>query len=357
MPTQEELAQWEAAASAIVDAQIADERKRRAAEKQSDEQIATAAADAEAQRIAAEKANELTRLRAAEIAERMARGMSTEDALDFSIPTSPPAAVAPPPLPSGAYPDVSNSALTTAASIVEKVNSLQSYLDGNQARIDAKVKQRTAELMVEYRPWYSDTDENGRTISNSQGKALAAKKASQVADGLRREEAKIAEKQTEQQFAAIFALGQQLATIENLFKSPIDMLSRVGLGSSARLTVAQQIQNAGEAECKSLAAYAIATNNKILGAAVLAQMQGITIKAEGNTDKAIRDAGQKRKALSDGKSNLAASLCGADYAKVKNAIAMAKARIQDAKDSKIRFVRASSNLIKIKSGLREADID
>lgn len=66
----------------------------------------------------------------------------------------------------------------------------------------------------------------------------------------------------------LVAAAEGLALTEALYASPQAVLSRAGLGTPERTDLIKQIGGAGPAEMRQLAALAVATGNKVLGAAL-----------------------------------------------------------------------------------------
>ncbi len=65
------------------------------------------------------------------------------------------------------------------------------------------------------------------------------------------------------------AAADSLATTALLFANPVAVLSRSGLGTAERTNYLSQINGAGRVELQNLATFAVATQNRVLGAALL----------------------------------------------------------------------------------------
>jgi hypothetical protein len=66
------------------------------------------------------------------------------------------------------------------------------------------------------------------------------------------------------------AAADSLATTAQLWASPVSVLARAGLGTPERTNYQQQLTGSGIVELKNAALLAAATNNKVLGAALIA---------------------------------------------------------------------------------------
>ena len=66
------------------------------------------------------------------------------------------------------------------------------------------------------------------------------------------------------------AAADSLATTQQLWASPVTVLARAGLGTPERSAYQQQLDGSGVVELKNAALLAVATNNKVLGAALVA---------------------------------------------------------------------------------------
>jgi len=349
MPTPEEIAAFTAEANKIIDAQVAADAKIAAEAKA----VADAKAAADAKIAAADAKLAAAEAQLAEAAAAQAAAATAMRILEK--PTDQP-------LRTAGLPDIGNVALAASAGIVERVDSLVAKLTTRAAEIDAQAAAKVESIVETMRPYYEDTTEDGRTLTRAVDKSLAEKKAAQAVEPFRREQRVETERLTAPDFAAIAALQAQLESVSGLFGSSVELLSRVGLGSSERATYAMQIANAGESEIKNLAAYAIATGNRMLAAAVLAQANGVSFKPEGSSDRAAENARLKRTSWTLLKRGLADAICGDDWRKVTDAIKLAKAKLEDATMARSRYVTGSPTAQtiardKITQGLRDRDRD
>ena len=97
--------------------------------------------------------------------------------------------------------------------------------------------------------------------------AAAADKA---ASTLRREVVQNSSDARLQHLKELNAAADSLATTSQLWASPVAVLSRAGLGTPERSAYQQQLTGSGIVELKNAALLAVATNNKVLGAALVA---------------------------------------------------------------------------------------
>lgn len=69
------------------------------------------------------------------------------------------------------------------------------------------------------------------------------------------------------------AAAEAVALTAALFASPQTVLARAGLGSAERTHYQQQLEGSGPVELRNMAALALATNNKALGAAIMSVVE------------------------------------------------------------------------------------
>ena len=109
------------------------------------------------------------------------------------------------------------------------------------------------------------------------------------------------------------AAAKNLATVNLLFANSVTVLSRAGLGTPERTNFMAQVAGSGPVELRQLAAFAVATNNRVLGAALVAAIDRMPRK-----DRPFSAA------------ELADHLCGDETRKVRAAIEVVKVSAQKA---------------------------
>lgn len=75
------------------------------------------------------------------------------------------------------------------------------------------------------------------------------------------------------------AAAESLALTASLYASPVVVLSRQGLGSPERSAYQMQVASAGPTELANLATFAIATQNRALGAALLSALDAMPARS------------------------------------------------------------------------------
>jgi hypothetical protein len=75
------------------------------------------------------------------------------------------------------------------------------------------------------------------------------------------------------------AAAEGLSTTAQLWASPVTVLARAGLGSPERTAYMQQLTGAASVELRQMAAFAAATSNKVLGAALVSIVDRMPAKA------------------------------------------------------------------------------
>jgi len=75
------------------------------------------------------------------------------------------------------------------------------------------------------------------------------------------------------------AAAESLALTATLYASPVVVLSRQGLGSPERSAYLEQVRDAGPSELANLAAFAVASKNRALGAALVSVIDAMPSKS------------------------------------------------------------------------------
>lgn len=122
------------------------------------------------------------------------------------------------------------------------------------------------------------------------------------------------------------AAAESLATVDLLFANPVTVLSRAGLGTPERTAFMAQVAGSGPAELRQLAAFAIATKNRVLGAALVAAIDRMPRK-----DRPFSAV------------ELAGHLCGDETRKVRAAIEVVKVSAQKALNLNRAFTAGRAN--------------
>jgi len=150
----------------------------------------------------------------------------------------------------------------------------------------------------------------------------------------------LADSSEENRSAITAKLDEYEASIDatlSLHRSPVQALSREGLGDTKRTEYQTQLANAGPAELQSMADLALATNDKALAAAVLT----------------IADRNRKRYSQFD-RAAFAEKVLGEKVAKLRHRLEQAKVRIRDMRMINESFVRGTTNPVdRISLGLAQ----
>lgn len=135
------------------------------------------------------------------------------------------------------------------------------------------------------------------------------------------------------------AAAESLATVDTLFANPVTVLSRAGLGTPERSNFTAQVAGAGPTELRQLAAYAVATKNRVLGAALVSAIDRMPSK---NRPFSAAD--------------LAEHLCGDEIRAVRTAIDAVRTSAQRALNANRAFTAGRTNpLDTIKMALRSKE--
>lgn len=98
------------------------------------------------------------------------------------------------------------------------------------------------------------------------------------------------------------AAEESLATTSALFASPQAVLARAGLGTPERSNYLAQLEGSGAAQLGNMAAFAVATKNRPLGAAVMSLLEKMPARSRpvSAADLAERLVGEETRAVQDG---------------------------------------------------------
>lgn len=95
------------------------------------------------------------------------------------------------------------------------------------------------------------------------------------------------------------AAAESLALTAALYASPVVVLSRQGLGSPERSAYQMQVASAGPTELTNLATFAIATQNRALGAALLSALDAMPARSRPFSAQELADklCGEETRAI------------------------------------------------------------
>ena len=85
------------------------------------------------------------------------------------------------------------------------------------------------------------------------------------------------------------AADKQIRNVSALYRNPVVMLQREGLGTEQRSRYMDQLRNSGPAELEAMAQLAANTGNAVLAASVLSTIDGIKTKNERDAVNVSRD--------------------------------------------------------------------
>lgn len=105
-------------------------------------------------------------------------------------------------------------------------------------------------------------------------------------------------------------------SVQSIYETPSRILAPYGFGSELRSRYREQMENSGPTELQVFAALAVSKNNKVMGAALFAHLDGMSPKERAQT-------GLKR-------DKIAKILVGEEHAKVQEAITIVKNRLERA---------------------------
>lgn len=133
------------------------------------------------------------------------------------------------------------------------------------------------------------------------------------------------------------AAEAEILAVESQFATPAHILARAGLGSEERSRYLSQIETSGPLEIQNFAAHAVATGDKVLGAALLSRLDRM-----GKREREL--SGVSRQQLSQ-------ALAGAEYKDAQAAIQRTKNRLREAMANNRAFESGRAVSVKDKIGL------
>jgi hypothetical protein len=130
---------------------------------------------------------------------------------------------------------------------------------------------------------------------------------------------------------------QSIEDTLNLHASPVQVLSRSGLGEAERSALLDQLKDAGPAELRSAADLAAATNDRVMGGVVLT----------------VADRDRKKHNQFD-RAQFAERMVGGETKELRHRLESAKVQIRAMRDANTAFVRGGENpTSKISRGLAQ----
>lgn len=222
---------------------------------------------------------------------------------------------------------------SSVKALVERAETVESQFREFNKRLAA------AEIALDQRTErkVADIERLGRTFSPAERKRAI----DQETAGLRREVDRETEKARWEVLRQLARAEEEILAVESQFSTPAVLLAREGLGTEERSRFLEQLAHSGPAEVANFAAHAVATNNKILGAAVMSRLDAM--------------GKRERDLVGVSRQELATALVGKDHANAQAAIARIKNRMREAMNANRAFATGSRRLTaqgKIAMGLR-----
>jgi len=168
---------------------------------------------------------------------------------------------------------------------------------------DGEIAQRSAEIR---REWNARTE-----LGRDMREAMAEKEIA----AYRRNVLTTTEQDRSAVLSELRGFEAEVGAVAALWESPAHLLMREGLGSEERSRYLGQMQYAGPAEVSNLAAFAVSTGNRVLGAAVLSKLDSMSP--------------ENRKLAGVSRQDLAQVLTGGDHERARESILVARNRVQE----------------------------
>ena len=232
-----------------------------------------------------------------------------------------PSADDPLPIPEGRL-LVTSEVLDLAATVRRRAEKFQALIGGYEARLNAKAE--------EVRKGLQETDLREDAIRPA------------LANAVRKARTDLIRSTTDTRWAALRefdAAARSLKLTEVLFASPAAVLERAGLGTADRSHFQSQVAGAGPVALHNLAAFAKATSNRVLGAALCAAVEQLPRRSRPFSPHELADA-----------------LAGEEQRAVLAAVETVKVEAQRALNLNREFERGGRNpLARTKIALREQE--
>lgn len=216
-----------------------------------------------------------------------------------------------------------NDAENLSASFLTRIKSLENQVAERETQaIESATKY--GKLSGEHDPAIRQVVRQA-TVDRAKREARAYRR--DLADGTEAERTK--------RLKELLAIEAQASKLAPLFESPVQMLSRMGLGSAERSRYSEQLRGAGPRELKNYAEWARYKGDRILAAAVLSRVD--TLPTKSRPFKATE---------------FASSIVGEEFELTKKAIERIRVAAQRAVNANRDFERGKENIAaKISVGL------
>jgi hypothetical protein len=218
-----------------------------------------------------------------------------------------------------------DQAETLSASFVTRIGGFQTQVDA------CETKAQEHATTNEYNQLGSETDPGVRKIVKQANRNAARREARQYHRNL----VASTEGERTERLKALLAIDAEATKLGPLFESPVQMLSRMGLGSPERDRYQNQLRDAGPRELQNHAEWARYKGDRILAAAVLSRLD--TLPATSRPFKATE---------------FATSIIGEDFQATRKAIERIRQAAQRAVNANRDFERGRTDAVaKISMGL------
>jgi hypothetical protein len=159
--------------------------------------------------------------------------------------------------------------VTTADHAEQLSASFVTRIVGFEKQVDAfEVKTLERTTTNEYNQLGGETDPGVRNVVKQANRNATKREARTY----RRTLAESSDGERKERLQALLAIDAEAGKLAPLFESPVQMLSRMGLGSPERSRYHEQLSNAGPRELQNYADWARHTGDRILAAAVLSKL-------------------------------------------------------------------------------------
>ncbi len=154
-----------------------------------------------------------------------------------------------------------------SASFVTRILALEDQVGTREAEVLANA--------AKYGQLPGDQDRNARQVVKIATRNAAKREARQY----RRDLAGNTEAERTERLKQLRAIEARANSLAPLFETPVQMLSRAGLGSAERTHYHEQLRDAGPRELKNYADWALHKGDRILAAAVLSRLDKLSTES------------------------------------------------------------------------------